>query len=770
MNNTNPILDNFIQYKNTGKNNIFRVDLHIISGCNFRCIMCDNWKREIELNLSETEVLELIRKLYRDYHCRYIRFHGQEPTLYQGLERAVFFAKKLGIKVAIKTNGWLLSDAKLVTLLWYGLDEIYLSIDGPSEEVNDIIRGKVWAFRKNLRILGLAKKISPGVKTYINSVVMDQNSECIDKMVDLGHAHNVDRVSFVFLNTKNKEDISDIALSEDRLMDFFRKTVPSILRRSIETDIPVDFSPNLSSLCGQHSATVLKGIETDFLSYEDEIRAFASGEYGKHFYDRYGCSGPIDHASINYTGDMYGCCVVDRSPENSVGNIIESDVSRLWSSDRYQAYRDNSDEHCGHAKLCASNFFTRKSLFRDIYLKEELYDTKTSPVRYYRYLRELYETDYRLIEQIRTRKFRSLLLSVYETHPFYRDILDHAGITRAEIETAESYRSLLARLPILDKSDLLQFYNAIIGNINLTAPNIDTGETAGSTGESLEYYYPRNFTRFVKQVSVFSRQSGFVFSDAYFSFTPRNCNFRPLGDEPGYVKKKYLPLPDKFDLNDRVYFQKLHIFLTENNDIRFLHSDSRHLLFAVLGLRAFGFPLPGLTAIFLTYSHTGKQLRKFLAETLKAPVFDNYGCSEVGPIAGEIAGKWKILSESVIVESVDGELVITDLDNPVFPFIRYRNGDMGEVRDNSIVLSGKKEWIINGRTLREIDDFLSEQHPEVITYQFYKNEFLYYGKEVVVESVIRSLEWFLGITYRPVSCTDRFFETGSCSKFHPIIL
>lgn len=83
MNNPNKLLDNFIQYKNTGKNTMFRVDLHIISGCNFRCIMCDNWKREVELNFSETEVLELIRKLYKDYNCRYVRFHGQEPTLYK---------------------------------------------------------------------------------------------------------------------------------------------------------------------------------------------------------------------------------------------------------------------------------------------------------------------------------------------------------------------------------------------------------------------------------------------------------------------------------------------------------------------------------------------------------------------------------------------------------------------------------------------------------------------------------------------------------------
>ena len=63
------------------------------------------------------------------YNCNYIRFHGQEPTMYDKLEDVILFAKKLGLRVGLKTNAWLLSDERLVRIVKYGLDDLYLSID-----------------------------------------------------------------------------------------------------------------------------------------------------------------------------------------------------------------------------------------------------------------------------------------------------------------------------------------------------------------------------------------------------------------------------------------------------------------------------------------------------------------------------------------------------------------------------------------------------------------------------------------------------------------
>jgi len=173
----------------------------------------------------------------------------------------------------------------------------------------------------------------------------------------------------------------------------------------------------------------------------------------------------------------------------------------------------------------------------------------------------------------------------------------------------------------------------IADSIDMASPNIDTGRTAGSSGNSLEYFYPRDFTRFVKQASVFARQSDFIFSDWYFSLTPKNCNFRPIGDEPAYVRKKHIPLPESFNPDNQSYFEKLQEFFQDNSHIHFLHGDPKHLLFIIIGFERFHLSLAALDAIFLTYSYTNKQLLRYFKETFKTKVFDNYGCSEIGPIA-----------------------------------------------------------------------------------------------------------------------------------------
>ena len=86
--------------------------------------------------------------------------------------------------------------------------------------------------------------------------------------------------------------------------------------------------------------------------------------------------------------------------------------------------------------------------------------------------------------------------------------------------------------------------------------------------------------------------------------------------------------------------------------------------------------------------------RETIESVFGSKVFNRYGCREVGSIAQECEehNGLHINSETMIVEVVDetgtpcrpgetGEIVVTDLDNYVFPFIRYRIGDIGTLSD-----------------------------------------------------------------------------------------
>ena len=86
--------------------------------------------------------------------------------------------------------------------------------------------------------------------------------------------------------------------------------------------------------------------------------------------------------------------------------------------------------------------------------------------------------------------------------------------------------------------------------------------------------------------------------------------------------------------------------------------------------------------------------RETIESTFRCKLLDRYGCREVGNVAQECGEQngLHINSEHIIVEVVDengrpcepgntGEIVLTELDNYAFPFIRYKVGDIGVLSD-----------------------------------------------------------------------------------------
>ncbi|MBK8015276.1 MAG: phenylacetate--CoA ligase family protein [Betaproteobacteria bacterium] len=124
--------------------------------------------------------------------------------------------------------------------------------------------------------------------------------------------------------------------------------------------------------------------------------------------------------------------------------------------------------------------------------------------------------------------------------------------------------------------------------------------------------------------------------------------------------------------------------------------------------------------------------RELLREVFGAPVFNEYGCGELGTIAHECPyGSLHVSEENMIVEVLDGtepcdpgragELVVTELNNRAFPLIRYRTGDFGVLAAGTCAC---------GRTLGRLDqihgrayDFIRNRegrlfHGEFLMYVF----------------------------------------------------
>lgn len=96
----------------------------------------------------------------------------------------------------------------------------------------------------------------------------------------------------------------------------------------------------------------------------------------------------------------------------------------------------------------------------------------------------------------------------------------------------------------------------------------------------------------------------------------------------------------------------------------------------------------GVKAVFVTAEYLYEHWRSTISETFGCPVANGYGARDSGFVAHECpSGGMHLTADRLIVEIVDeegcalpagcsGEIVVTNLDTPEMPFIRYRTGDI----------------------------------------------------------------------------------------------
>lgn len=143
--------------------------------------------------------------------------------------------------------------------------------------------------------------------------------------------------------------------------------------------------------------------------------------------------------------------------------------------------------------------------------------------------------------------------------------------------------------------------------------------------------------------------------------------------------------------------------------------------------------LPDSVAALVTTSELlDDATRAYLTDATGLPVFNEYGCGEVGSIAHDCEhGRLHIMSDNVVLECLPdpalpddlGHLAVTDLFNLAMPLIRYRLGDLGLLSSEPCPC-GRPYPILEkivGRAYDLIEDADGRTyHPEAVLYAFEK--------------------------------------------------
>lgn len=161
--------------------------------CNLNCLYC-NVEAKAEPapdELNTKEAMRLVDQIY-EFGSEWFGLKGGEPLMRKDVFKIIGYARSLGLKICLLTNGYFVDGDIYNNLV---KNEVFtsISLDGP-EEVNDIIRGK-GSYKAGLS--AIQKLSKAGILNGISMAITSINYMHADHIVNLAEDYGA---KFVWFN------------------------------------------------------------------------------------------------------------------------------------------------------------------------------------------------------------------------------------------------------------------------------------------------------------------------------------------------------------------------------------------------------------------------------------------------------------------------------------------------------------------------------------------------------------------------------------------
>ncbi len=158
-----------------------QVHMSVIDRCFLPCKHCDIWKNTAQ-DLPTDFWLTAIDRLGDWCAPAGMNFVGGEPLMRTDLEVLIHRAVEKGFDTSFNTNGWMVTPKRAQSIAKSGVQLVYVSLDGFSEETVDHSRGKEGAFHHACQ--AVERLQSNGVQVAIASVLHSQNQNEVPRLVE----------------------------------------------------------------------------------------------------------------------------------------------------------------------------------------------------------------------------------------------------------------------------------------------------------------------------------------------------------------------------------------------------------------------------------------------------------------------------------------------------------------------------------------------------------------------------------------------------------
>lgn len=285
------------------------VKIKLIFGCNLRCRMCQHWRSARPEQLGTERLREVLAELAL-LGCRKVHFTGGEPSLRPDLEELVAHASAHGIRVTLTTNGTRLDRRRARALVEGGLRGANVSLDGPTPDIHDAVRGVEGSWSqaveglKNLRKEAHRGKLGLSVNTVVNRLNLME----LDQMPGLALRCGARRLRLLPVDDHTGDDLRP---APEAIAAFNRDVAPRLAKRALRAGLferAADAWP--------------------FGRSGDDLAEGAQGRYAFGYYRARPCFAPFTHALIDHDGRVFVCCMQRGAPV--LGDLRTQSFAEVW--------------------------------------------------------------------------------------------------------------------------------------------------------------------------------------------------------------------------------------------------------------------------------------------------------------------------------------------------------------------------------------------------------------------------------------------------------
>lgn len=320
-------LHTYHRYKTLRTHRITALPIAILmphSACNCRCVMCDIWKDNKNLQqLTEGDVSSLLASL-KQLGTKQVVMSGGEALLNQNFFKLCELLNKAGIKVSLLTTGLTIKHHAEQLIKW--VHDVIVSLDG-DQQLHDAIRNIPGAFQKLKEGVQHLHSLNPNYRITARTVIHRLNFWNWASIIHEARLMGIQQVSFLPADVSSHAFNRQMAWEEPRQHEILltEKELPelkAVIDRLISEN-PDDF----------YSHFIAESPEKLMHIY-DYYAAF----YGLNPFPFKKCNAPWVSAVIEADGNVRPCFFHD-----VMGNIRDSSLTDILNSDPAIDFRRTLD-------------------------------------------------------------------------------------------------------------------------------------------------------------------------------------------------------------------------------------------------------------------------------------------------------------------------------------------------------------------------------------------------------------------------------------------